>query len=98
MPTTTQVIPSMEARASLSSYLEDFRSNGVSAETVVFGSHRKAEGVIMSYARYSQMIEFLDDLVISEEVAEAFANDGGGRTSAADVAREAGLDPAEFGL
>ena len=94
----TQVIPSMEARASLSTYLEDFRANGVSAEPVVFGSHRKAEGVIMSYARYTQLVEFLDDLVISEEVAEALANDRGRRTSAADVARQAGIDPAEFGL
>ncbi len=65
---------------------------------MVFGSHRKPEGVILSYERYERQMEILDELVASEEVREALAQDAGKRIEMADVAREAGFDPAEFGL
>jgi antitoxin StbD len=92
------VIPSAEARAHLSSYLKLFRERGGQADPVVFGSHRKPEGVILSYERYEWQMEILDELVASEEVREALAQDTGKRVELADVSREAGFDPAEFGL
>jgi antitoxin StbD len=92
------VVPSAEARERLSSYLRLFREEGAQAAPVVFGSHRKAEGVILSYARYVRLVEILDELVASEEVREALAKDAGERVELAEVAREAGFDPAEFGL
>lgn len=92
------VVPSAEARVQLSGYLKHFREEGEQAEPVVFGSHRKAEGVILSYERYLRMTEVLDELVASEEVREALAEDTGKRVELAEVAREAGFDPAEFGL
>jgi hypothetical protein len=55
-------------------------------------------GVILSYERYEWQTEILDELVASEEVREAIAQDIGKRVELADVAREAGFDPAEFGL
>jgi antitoxin StbD len=92
------VVPSAEARERLSSYLRLFREEGEQAAPVVFGSHRKAEGVILSYARYARLVEILDELVASEEVREALAEDTGKRVELAEVAREAGFDPAELGL
>jgi antitoxin StbD len=92
------VIPSAEARDRLASYLKLFREKGGQADPVVFGSHRKPEGVILSYERYEWQTEILDELVASEEVREAIAQDTGKRVELADVAREAGFDPAEFGL
>lgn len=92
------VVPSAEARDHLSSYLRLFREQRGQADPVVFGSHRKPEGVILSYERYAWLIEVLDELVASEEVREALAKDTGKRAELADVALEAGFDPAEFGL
>jgi antitoxin StbD len=98
MAARQNVIPSAEARDRLSSYLKLFRETGGRAEPVVFGSHRKPEGVILSYERYEWQTEILDELVASEEVRETIAQDTGKRVELADVAREAGFDPAEFGL
>ncbi len=92
------VVPSAEARDHLSGYLKLFRETGRQADPVVFGSHRKPEGVILSYERYEWLTEVLDELVASEEVREALEADTGKRVELADVAREAGFDPAEFGL
>jgi antitoxin StbD len=98
MASPRTVIPSAEARNQLSSYLKLFRERGGQADPVVFGSHRKPEGVILSYERYEWQTEILDELVASEEVRDALAEDTGKRVELADVSREAGFDPAEFGL
>ncbi len=98
MATPQTVVPSAEARDHLSGYLKLFRKQGGQAEPVVFGSHRKPEGVILSYERYEWLTEVLDELVASEEVREALVKDTGKRVELADVAQEAGFDPAEFGL
>lgn len=92
------VVPSAEARDHLPTYLKLFREQRGQADPVVFGSHRKPEGVILSYERYEWQTEILDELVASEEVREAIAQDTGKRAELSDVAREAGFDPAEFGL
>jgi hypothetical protein len=60
--------------------------------------HRKPEGVILSYERYEWLIDVLDELVASEEVRDAQAADTGQRVELADVARDAGFDPGDFGL
>jgi PHD/YefM family antitoxin component YafN of YafNO toxin-antitoxin module len=98
MASPQTVIPSAEARDHLSSYLKLFRERGGQADPVVFGSHRKPEGVILSYERYERQMEILDELVASEEVREALAQDTGKRVELVDVSREAGFDPAEFDL
>ncbi len=98
MASTQTVIPSAEARDHLSSYLKLFREQRAQADPVVFGSHRKPEGVILSYERYEWLTEVLDELVAAEEVREALAKDTGKRAELSDVAREAGFDPAGFGL
>jgi len=98
MTTPQTVVASAEARDRLSGYLKLFRETGRQADPVIFGSHRKPEGVILSYERYEWLTEVLDELVASEEVREALKADTGKRVELAEVAREAGFDPAEFGL
>lgn len=98
MASSQTVIPSAEARDHLCGYLKLFRDRGGQADPIVFGSHRKPEGVILSYERYEWQTEILDELVASEEVREALAKDNGKRVELADVSREAGFDPTEFGL
>jgi len=56
------------------------------------------EGRDQSVIAASTWLAAIDDLVVSEEVREALARDAGRRVELAEVAREAGFDPAEFGL
>jgi len=44
------------------------------------------------------LVDVLDELVASEQVRAALEADTGKRIELAEVAREAGFDPAEFGL
>lgn len=46
----------------------------------------------------SGLLEVVDELVVSEETREALARDRGGRVELAEVVREAGFEPVEFGL
>ncbi len=45
-----------DARAGLSGVLRSFRADPAGAPPVVLGSHRKAEAVIMPYARFEQIL------------------------------------------
>lgn len=54
-----------EARDGLSDALRAFRTAGDAAEPIVFGSHRKPEGVILAYAQFLGLVEaarLLEDL------------------------------------
>ena len=54
------VISTTEARTTLSQTVARFRNEGASAEPVVFGDHRKPEGVVLSYELYIQLEEQID--------------------------------------
>ena len=49
-----QVRPLSEVRARLSGILARFRREGVAAEPVAFGSHRKPEAILLPYALYER--------------------------------------------
>src|SRR5262245_2276266 len=51
------VRPVSEAREQLSQALARFRREGVAAEPVIFGSHRKPEAVVMPFELYAELIE-----------------------------------------
>lgn len=50
------VLSASDARKGLNATLERFRREGVNAEPVVFGSHRKPEAVMIPYVRYQQLL------------------------------------------
>ena len=98
MSTLPHVVPSGEARNHLAEYLRAFREEGQAAKPVVFGSHRRPEGVILSYEMYLRLMDTVDDVAIAQEVNERIAEDTGKRVELEDAMRNLGFDPKEFGL
>lgn len=100
MPPVTrapEVLPTREARRRLSGFLKESRERGADADPVFFGAHRKPEAVVLSYAAYQDLVDALDDVLISREVATRDAADDGERLELADLIRRQGLEPADFG-
>jgi len=48
-------ITTTEARTALSQILARFREEGLGAEPVIFGDHRKPEGVVISYELFARL-------------------------------------------
>jgi PHD/YefM family antitoxin component YafN of YafNO toxin-antitoxin module len=94
----TEVLPTREARKRLSGFLRESREHGIDADPVFFGSHRKPEAVVLSYAAYEELVDALDDALISREVAARDAKDSGKRMELVDLIRSQGFDPADFDI
>lgn len=87
----TTVLPSSDARTALPDALRRFRAQGVAADPVVFGSHRKPEAVVIPFELYAQLLPVIEDLEIAQLVRERAA--AGESVPLADVATATGLDP-----
>jgi hypothetical protein len=59
-----EVLLVKEARAQLPEIAHRFLIEGEAAEPVVFGRHRKPEGVFLSIPRYEAILDELDDLMV----------------------------------
>lgn len=92
------VHPVSALRSDLSTHLKAFRLAPDTAEPVVLGAQRKAEAVLLPISQYRALLQRVEELSVRAEVADVMARDTGGRRTAADVARELGFDPTEFGL
>jgi hypothetical protein len=57
-----EVLSMKEVRKNLRQMSRSFQEKGAAAEPVFFGSHRKLDGVLLSYERYLQMLDLLDGL------------------------------------
>jgi PHD/YefM family antitoxin component YafN of YafNO toxin-antitoxin module len=91
-------VPSGEARQRLGTYLKQFRRRGAAADPVVIGSYRKPEAVILSYARYAQIVEILDNLDIRDQVERRLAESTEEGVELAEAMRRFGYDLAAFGI
>lgn len=58
----TVPVSTTEARTALSRTLERFREHGVGAEPLVFGDHRRPEGVVLPYEVFVQLQDHIDQL------------------------------------
>lgn len=76
-----------KTRELLTSHVARFREAGADAAPVVFGDHRKPEAVLLSFESFRVLLDVVEDLMLSERVAERDAR-GGARYSLADVAAE----------
>lgn len=85
------VLPTSEARTALPDALRRFRVQGVLAQPVVFGGHRRAEGVVIPFELYAELLPVIEDIEIAHLVRERTA--GGESAPLADVAAAIGLDP-----
>ena len=92
-----EVVPTSEARKNLSGILGELRKKGANADPVVFGSHRKPEGVMLSYLAYVKLLDLLDDMAIAAEVTKRLS-DGSEpiEIDPDDLARDLGIDPQEL--
>lgn len=90
-----EVLPTSEARAELSSTIMRFRLEGLLSRPVLFGSHRKAEGVIISVELFEKLIPQIESIQLSEMIHRRI-NDGLPRISFEELVTQVGLDPTDF--
>lgn len=88
------VLPTSEARTALPDALRRFRAEGALAQPVIFGGHRRAEGVVIPFELYTELLPVIEDIEIAHLVRER-ANTGGS-VPLSDVAAALGLDPDSY--
>jgi hypothetical protein len=88
------VLPASEARVALPDALRRFRAEGALARPVVFGGHRRAEGVVIPFELYAELLPVIEDIEIAHLVRERAA--AGESAPLADVAAALGLDPDSY--
>ena len=89
------VLPAKEAREALSAALRRFRNEGIHAEPLIFGVHRKPEAAVIPYELYQLIEDIVDDLAIMEEIRPRLdrkAEDIGMN----ELLDKAGIDPSLF--
>ncbi len=64
-----------EARSSLSRHLLAFRQEGVQAEPVLIGGHRKPEAALIPSEMYEELLPRIEELRLKALVAERIATD-----------------------
>lgn len=86
-----------DARTHLSSALKLFRRDGVNAEPLVFGSHRRPEGVVIPFELFEAILPAIEDAQIAPLLRERIADDTP-RKSLDEVIGELGLSHQDFDL
>jgi antitoxin StbD len=89
------VLPMTQARAALAEAADRFREIGLSADPVIFGNHRKPEGVVMPYALYERLLPAIEELLLAELVRARIA-DGRERVDGAALMEDLGFSPDAF--
>ena len=84
------VLPSREIRTELPKALERFRLEGISAQPIVFGAHRKPEAVVIPFELYASLLPLIEDLEIAQIVRDRTA--AGAATPLAGTAAKLGID------
>lgn len=92
-----EVLATTEARDRLSEILREFERHGASAEPVTFGSHRRPQGVILSWSLWLELLPAIEDHLDAIEASDRLAEAGDRRLNFDEVARALGRDPARFG-
>ena len=80
----------------LSQTARAFAEHGAAAEPVFFGAHRRAAGVMLSYERYLELLDRIDDLAIALEVRQRDRDDAGVRITLDAVLDEHGFGRSEI--
>ena len=76
----TEVLPTNEARAKLNQIAAGFDHDGPDAAPVVFGSHRRAQGVIVSWQLWQRIAPAVED-ALDADLARRRIEAGGDRLS-----------------
>jgi antitoxin StbD len=91
----TEVLPTSQARAELSTAVARFRREGVSSAPVIFGSHRKPEGVVLPFELFEQLIPAIEDILLAVTIRARLANPAPS-VPLEDLIDELGFSPSEF--
>lgn len=91
----SQVHTASDARTNLNSTLQRFRSEGVSSEPVVFGSHRRPEAVVVPWELYERLLPAINDALLVETVRARIASPNPS-IDFDDAVRQIGFEPSEF--
>jgi hypothetical protein len=89
------VLPTSQARAELSTAVARFRREGLSATPVVFGSHRKPEGVVLPFELFEQLVPAIEDILLAATIRARLANPAP-NVPLDDLINELGFSPSEF--
>ncbi len=73
---TVEVVPTSQARIALPSVLQGFRRDGVLAEPMIFGGHRKPEGVVLPYVLFERLLPAIEEVLLAETVRARLAAPG----------------------
>jgi hypothetical protein len=92
-----EVMPSARTRTQLATILRRFREQGTDAPPVFFGNHRKPEGVLLSYEKYIQLLDHLDELALALRLRETLQSAPNEIVELEDLARQGGLDLSDSG-
>ncbi len=77
----TEVLPTNEARAKLNQIAAGFDHDGADAVPVVFGSHRRAQGVIVSWQLWQRIAPAVADALDADLARQRIDDAGGERLS-----------------
>jgi len=69
-----QVLPTSQARSELSMIVSRFREEGPDSAPVLFGSHRKAEGVIIPFSMWQEILEQIEDIELGKLVRDRISD------------------------
>jgi antitoxin StbD len=72
----TEVLPTNEARARLNQIAAGFDHDGPDAAPVVFGSHRRAQGVIVSWQLWQRIAPAVEDALDADLVRRRLGEPG----------------------
>lgn len=95
MNDVVHVLATTEARSQLPAAVSRFRREGVLADMIVFGGHRKPEGVVMPYALYERLLPAIEDAVLAE-VVRVRLDDPAPSESFGEVVTGLGFNAADF--
>ncbi len=84
----TEVLPTNEARAKLNQIAAGFDHDGAGAEPVVFGSHRRAQGVIVSWQLWQRLAPVLEDVLDADLARRRLAAAGDRRLTHEELLAE----------
>lgn len=91
-----EILPTTEARARLSQILAEFERDGVNAEPVTFGSHRRPQGVIIGWDLWLEILPAIEDHLDATEAGHRLDHAGDERVSFDDAADALGRDPHSY--
>jgi antitoxin StbD len=95
MATTSrrEILPTTQARAKLSQILAEFERDGINAEPVTFGSHRRPQGVLIGWDLWLEILPAIEDHLDAAEARHRLDRAGDEHVSFDDAATALGRDP-----